>query len=133
MASLAASAVWSMPSVMDALSAANASTGVLNTNGAATASTVATSNAKSVNKSLPMKRDVTNRETMLELQGDLVLVNPGKDELLLTIVRLVDINKQELLLVDRGSKARDTWTLTQELCDRLTPSKDPQAKWALIV
>jgi hypothetical protein len=76
---------------------------------------------------------VTNQETMLKLQGDLVLVNPGESELLLTIVRAVGIGKQELLLVNRNTKKKESWPLTQELCDRLTPSQDPLAKWTLVI
>lgn len=78
-----------------------------------------------------MKLNVTQRETMLQLQGDLVLVETGDEELLLTIVRIVDVDKQELALVNRQSKAHETWPFTQEVCDRLLPSKDPRAKWRL--
>lgn len=81
-----------------------------------------------------MKRDVTKRDVMLELQGDLVLVNPKhEDELLLTIVRVVDVDRQWLALSNRQSKARESWELTQDLADRLAPSKDPRAKWQMFV
>lgn len=81
-----------------------------------------------------MKRDITKREVMLELQGDLVLVNPKhENELLLTIVRVVDVDRQWLALSNRQSKARESYDLTQEIADRLSPSKDPRAKWQMFV
>jgi hypothetical protein len=81
-----------------------------------------------------MKLNVTSRETMLNLQGDLVLLNPGhEDEMLLTIVRVVDVDRQWLALSNRQSKARESYELTQEAADRLSPSKDPRAKWQMFV
>ena len=83
-----------------------------------------------VNKS----RDVTDVETMRDLQGDLVLVNPGKeDELVLTIVRRMEPDKQELVLVNRNNRKGESWPLTQELCNWLMPSQDPRAKWTLVI
>jgi len=75
-----------------------------------------------------MKRDVTRRDTMLELQGDTVLLD---NELVLTIVRVIDVNKQWLELSTRTRKNCESWPLTQELANLLKPSKDPRAKWTL--
>lgn len=75
-----------------------------------------------------MKRDVTNRDTMRELQGDLVLVD---SEMVLTIVRVIDTDRQYLLLANRQTKAREEWLFDQGLLDRLVPIKDLRAKWAL--
>ena len=77
-----------------------------------------------------MKLDVTKRETMLKLQGDTVLLN---GELVVTIVRVIDVDRQWLELSTRTKKNPECWPLTQELCDQLKPSKDPQAKWVLDV
>lgn len=86
-----------------------------------------------------MKNKVTDIRTMTSLQGQRVLVEDGTprrkgDELILTIVHLVDVNKRELLLVNRSEKARSAWELDQKMMDLLVPLKgDPRADWKLVL
>jgi hypothetical protein len=73
---------------------------------------------------------------MLRLQGDRVLLVDGaprrSGSLILTIVQVVDVNKRELMLINREDKSREAWPLTQDLMDRFVPLKnDPTAKWKL--
>lgn len=77
--------------------------------------------------------NVTDRRTMLALQGDLVLVIIEKTEFIFTIVHLVDGDRRELLLVNRQNKERQTFPLTQAVLDNMTPVKHKEAKWKLVL
>lgn len=74
---------------------------------------------------------------MLAVQGDLVLVYKHEGEQLvlayvLTLVRVIDIGKQEMRMVNRGSKDRKPdWAFTQAWYDRLRPAGENKhgAKW----
>jgi len=76
-------------------------------------------------------KDITKPDTMRELQGDVVLVIDGKEEMLLTIVRVME-EPQHLVLSNRESKPQDreSFPLSQENADKFKPSKDPRAKWS---
>lgn len=83
-----------------------------------------------------MKRDVTSRKTMLDLQGDIVLLVVDDQEFLFTIIRFVDGNTEELQLVDKTVPVRDRPTpmpLTQAVLDNMVTIKHEKAKWKLVV
>lgn len=84
--------------------------------------------------------NVADPETMLSLQGDRVLVykhaeNNGTLLLayVLTLVRVVDVGRQEMRLVNRDSKDRQPdWLCTQVWLDKLRPApagNKQNAKW----
>ncbi len=78
-----------------------------------------------------MKGSVTDREVMRDVQGDRVLLNPGKTEQVLVITHFIDGYKHTLELDTRSKTRPGRWPLTQALFDRLKPSTDPRAKWTL--
>lgn len=81
-----------------------------------------------------MKRSVTDRNVMRDLQGDIVLVLADKQEFLYTIIHFVDGDTHELELSDRTRKPRergDNLLLTQAVLDNLVPIKHEKAKWKL--
>jgi len=83
--------------------------------------------------------NVADPATMLSLQGDRVLVykhteNNGSLLLVhvLTLVRVVDVDRQEMRLVNRDSKDRQPdWACTQVWVDKLRPARENKhnAKW----
>lgn len=82
-------------------------------------------------------KDITKPETMLELQGDLVLVS---GELLASIVRVMDGKPHGHLELASLDKAHDTWEFSQELGDSLVPAvpakldkkfRERNVKWTL--
>ena len=81
--------------------------------------------------------DITKPENMLDIQGDLVLVNRHTGsgvELahVMTLVRVIGPGRQEMRLVDRGSKThKPDWAFTQGWYDRLRPASANKhgAKW----
>lgn len=85
--------------------------------------------------------NVDDPATMLSLQGDRVLVykhsnseNNGALLLayVLTLVRVIDIGRQEMRLVNRDSKERQPdWPCTQIWVDKLRPARENKhsAKW----
>lgn len=84
--------------------------------------------------------DITKPENMLAVQGDLVIVykHNGMGALeplhLLTLVRAVDIGRQEMRMVNRESKDRQPdWPFTQVWYDSLRPAGENKAgaKWAV--
>lgn len=79
--------------------------------------------------------NVNSLDTMLNLQGDRVLIaDDSSDGLILTIIHVVDVKKRELKLVNRDAKNGEEWPLTQDLLNRMVPLKgDPRAKWKLEV
>ncbi len=93
-------------------------------------------------------KDVTDPKTILEYQGDRVLVlkhrqidslQVGTEQALayvLTIVNVVNADNRTLYLTNRDSKThKPDWPLTQALFDHLRPAGEnkEQAKWALTV
>lgn len=75
---------------------------------------------------------------MLAVQGDLVLVykHGANGDLVhahtLTLVRVIDVDKQEMRLVNRSSKDhKPDWSFTQAWYDRLKPARENKegAKW----
>lgn len=80
-----------------------------------------------------MAKDVTKLSTMIELQGDIVLVLP--DQVLLTIVHVVDLNRRYLELVDKTEKSKTRYgELTQAAFESMVKAdnqKDPRVKWQL--
>lgn len=76
---------------------------------------------------------VTDKNTKLKLQGDIVLVIADKDEFLFTIVRFQDGDTDELQLVNRDSKEREIMPVTQAVIDNLVPIKHERAKWKLVL
>lgn len=75
-------------------------------------------------------KDITKPDTMRDLQGDIVLAHQGKEEMLLTVVRVME-DPQHLLLSNRAQKPheRESFPLTQDIANEFKPSKDPRAKW----
>lgn len=85
--------------------------------------------------------NVDDPATMLSLQGDRVLVykhsnseNNGALLLayVLTLVRVIDIGRQEMRLVNRDSKERQPdWAFTQVWLEKLRPARENKqnAKW----
>lgn len=75
-------------------------------------------------------KDITKPDTMRELQGDTVLAVEGKEEMLLTIIRVMD-EPQRLMLSNREVKPpnRESFPLDQEIANQFKPSKDARAKW----
>ena len=76
---------------------------------------------------------------MLSLQGDRVLIYQHAEHNgslllahVLTLVRVVDVDRQEMRLVNRDSKERDPdWSFTQVWLDKLRPARENKhnAKW----
>ena len=81
--------------------------------------------------------DITKPENMLAIQGDLVLVYKHEGDAVvladvLTLVRVMDVGRQEMRLCNRASKDRKPdWPFTQAWYDRLKPARDNKegAKW----
>lgn len=83
--------------------------------------------------------DVSQPDTMRKLQGDRVLVyrHSESGHLLLahvmTLVRVVGVDGQEMRLVNRDSKdRRPSWAFTQVWLDKLRPApvgNKQNAKW----
>lgn len=83
-----------------------------------------------------MKRNVKDRDVMLELQGDIVLVIADKQQFLYTIVRFVDGTEHRLELSDRTRKPKErgeNLPLSQAVLDNLVPIKHEKAKWKLVL
>lgn len=78
-----------------------------------------------------MKHDVTNPETMRELQGDIVLIIIEGRESLFTIVRFMEGKHGLLQLSNRTDKGTERLDLTQAVFDSMKPIKHEQAKWRL--
>ncbi len=86
-------------------------------------------------------KDVTDPNTILEYQGDRVMVfkHQGAELVrahVLTIVNVVNIDNRVLYMTNRDSKThKPDWPLTQALFDHLRPAgaNKEQAKWALTV
>jgi hypothetical protein len=86
-------------------------------------------------------KDVTDPKTILEHQGDRVLVfkNNGVDLAMvhvLTMVNVVELDRRVLHLTNRESKSsKPDWVLTQALFDHFRPAGEnkEQAKWAVTV
>lgn len=82
-----------------------------------------------------MKPDITIPLNMLAIQGDRVLVyNHGgsQPQHVLTLIRVIDVAKQELRLINRDDKSRKPdWTFTQKWYDSLRPARENTegAKW----
>ena len=77
--------------------------------------------------------NVADRDTMLKLQGDQVLVIIGKDEYLLTIIHFVDGDRHVLQLANRSDRESDPLPFTQEALNLLTPVRHEKAKWKLVL
>jgi hypothetical protein len=77
-----------------------------------------------------MNLDITKPEGMLRLQGAKVLVRCDREEAVLTVVRVMAV-RQRLELVNKESREREAYALTQELCDQLQPCSDKRAQWSL--
>lgn len=90
-------------------------------------------------------KDITSKDTMRELQGDRVVVlTHDVDGVLyvahvLTLVRLIDLDHEELRMVNRDSKRhKPDWPLSQAMFDHFKPA-DPedrdklQAKWQVTI
>lgn len=83
--------------------------------------------------------DITQRENMLEIQGDRVVAYKRVDEGLkqvwvLTLVHVVDEDAHSMGLSNREDKTRQPdWPFTQAYYDRLRPAVDAKtgAKWAI--
>jgi hypothetical protein len=77
--------------------------------------------------------DITKPNTMRELQGDRVLLikhSTGELVRVMTLVRVVDTDRQSLHLSDRENKNhKPDWPLTQALADHFKPAR-PNAKGA---
>lgn len=84
--------------------------------------------------------NVADPATMLSLQGDRVLVYKHNSEnngslllaYVLTLVRVIDIGRQEMRLVNRDSKDRQPdWAFTQVWLEKLRPARENKlnAKW----
>lgn len=75
-------------------------------------------------------KDITKSDTMRELQGDVVIARQGKEEMLLTIVRVME-DPQHLIMSNRQAKPaeRESFPLTQDIANEFKPSKDPRGKW----
>lgn len=78
---------------------------------------------------------VTDPATMLQLQGEKVLLVVDKDQSVYTIVLYIDGKQRELQLVNRTAKAheREAIPLSQAALDRLEPIKHKEAKWKLVI
>ena len=84
------------------------------------------------------KPDITVPRNMLAIQGDRVLVyshGSGGGLLLdyvLTLIRVIDVGRQEMRLVNRDDKSRKPdWSFTQKWYDSLRPARENKenAKW----
>jgi hypothetical protein len=87
-----------------------------------------------------MSRDILQRKTLIDLQGDKVMVQ-GKhasetvEEHVLTFVHVVDVDRRELRLVKREGKLHQPdWQVSQSMLDALKPAPENKdgAKWQLI-
>lgn len=82
-------------------------------------------------------KDVTKIDTMRDYQGDRVLLfRHGVLAHVMTVVRVVHPDKQELHLTNRECKShKPDWPLTQALFDHFkpAPANAEQAKWQLSV
>lgn len=89
------------------------------------------------------RKDVTNVDVMRELQGDRVVVLKliGQELQMthvLTVVRVVDVDRQELRLVNRENKThKPDWPLSQAMLDHFKPVghgyEEHKAKWQVTV
>lgn len=83
------------------------------------------------------KPDITKPANMLAIQGDRVLVYGHEaNELVLvcvlTLIRVIDIGRQEMRMVNRDDKTRKPdWAFTQKWYDSLRPARknDAGAVW----
>jgi len=83
--------------------------------------------------------DLTQPKNMLALQGDRVVVykHEGKAlvmEHVLTLVRVIDFDRQEMRMVNRESKTRlPDWPFTQQGYEHLRPAAENKfnAQWEL--
>lgn len=90
---------------------------------------------------LKPKPDITQVDTMREVQGDKVVVYTQENGTLearhlLTLIRVVDQEKQELHLVNREKRsAKPDWPLTQAFFDHLRPAAENkfEATWEITV
>jgi len=80
---------------------------------------------------------VTDRNRMLEIQGDRVLLHKlGVPARVLTIVHAVNETGHELRLVNREDKSgKPDWPISQKLFEAIHPAKDNKAKavWEVTV
>lgn len=90
---------------------------------------------------MTQRPDITKPENMLAIQGDLVAVYKHEADALvhaytMTLVRVVDLDRQEMRLVNRNSKTnKPDWAFTQAWYDRLrVPSNNETgAKWEIVI
>jgi len=81
--------------------------------------------------------DLTQPKNMLAIQGDRVLVYTHEGDSLvldfvLTLVRCLDLGKQEMRMVNREAKDRQPdWLFTQKWYDSLRPARENKlnAQW----
>jgi hypothetical protein len=86
---------------------------------------------------MTQRPDITQPDNMLAIQGDLVLVYRHEGETVtlahtLTLVRVLDVGRQEMRMVNRASKNRKPdWLFTQAWYDRLRPAQENKegAQW----
>ena len=74
------------------------------------------------------KPDITVPRNMLAIQGDRVIVySHGAEQFdyVLTLVRVMDVDTQEMRLVNRDDKSRKPdWLFTQKWYDSLRPARE---------
>lgn len=83
-----------------------------------------------------MTGSTASLDTLLEIQGDLVLVHQRDTEHLLTLVHVVDTGTRSLRLVNRGSRTgKPDWPVSDRLLAALRPAppNDLKAKWTVTV
>ena len=83
-----------------------------------------------------MNADLSSHATLLQLQGDLVLVYYKGQQLLLTFVHVVDVLGHSLRLVNKQERSRKPdWPVHQEMIDAIEPAAANKqgAKWVVEV
>lgn len=83
-----------------------------------------------------MKGSVNNRDNIIQVQGDRVLVLKNGEKRVFTFVHLVSETGHELRLVNREVKAhKPDWEVSQKLWEAIepAPTNPDQAKWAVEV
>jgi len=79
---------------------------------------------------------LTDKNTLRQLQGDMVLVVIDGEEFLYTIVHFINGENHSLELSDRTKKPKDRGEnvpITQAILDNLVPVKHEKAKWKLVL
>ena len=83
-----------------------------------------------------MKRDVNDRGTLLDLQGEKLLVlKPGRPDRVFTFVHVVHPDRHELHAVCRIPEHKADWTITQAYLDAVHEARPNEhgCKWELKV